>query len=139
AWFSPTYKMLLESWRSLQETLLPVTTSKNNAEFRLEVRGGGSVTMFSLDTEVSETVRGRAFKCVVVDEAALVRELRKVWENTIRPTLADHRGEAWFLSTPRGMNDFKLFFDRGQDPEREDWASWQMPTSSNPHIAPEEI
>jgi hypothetical protein len=37
------------------------------------------------------------------------------------------------------MNDFKAFFDRGQDPEREDWASWQMPTSTNPHIAPEEI
>jgi hypothetical protein len=37
------------------------------------------------------------------------------------------------------MNDFKTFFDRGQDPEHDDWASWRMPTSSNPHIAAEEI
>jgi hypothetical protein len=139
AWFAPNYKTLLEIWRSLQETLAPVTVARNNAEFRLELRGGGSVTMFSLDTEVSETTRGRAFKTVVIDEAALVKQLRTVWENAIRPTLADHRGDAWFLSTPRGMNDFKLFFDRGQDPEREDWASWNMPTSSNPHIAAEEI
>src|SRR5205814_773463 len=29
--------------------------------------------------------------------------------------------------------------DRGQDPEREDWASWQMPTASNPFIDPAEI
>jgi len=139
AWFSPTYKMLLEAWRGLQNVLAPVVTSRNNSEFRLELRGGGSVTMFSLDGEVSDTVRGRAFKCVVIDEAAVVRTLRVVWENSIRATLADFRGDAWFLSTPRGFNDFKLFFDRGQDVEREDWASWQMPTSSNPHIDPAEI
>ena len=30
-------------------------------------------------------------------------------------------------------------FDRGQDPEREDWASWQMPTGANPYIDPAEI
>jgi ribosomal protein L37AE/L43A len=138
-WFAPNYKNLLEAWRALQEVLAPVITSRNNAEYRLETRGGGSITMFSLDSDVSDTVRGRAFKTVVIDEAALVRSLRTVWENGIRPTLADHRGDAWFLSTPRGMNDFKTFYDRGQDPERDDWASWCMPTSTNPHIAPEEI
>ena len=115
AWFAPNYKTLLEAWRSIQETLAPVIVSRNNAEFRLELRGGGSVTMFSLDTEVSETTRGRAFKCVVVDEAALVKNLKATWENAIRATLADHKGDAWFLSTPRGMNDFKAFYDRGQD------------------------
>ena len=139
AWFAPTYKLQMEAWRALQEALAPVITARHNAEMRLEIRGGGSVTGFSLDADVSDTVRGRAFKTVIVDEAALVRSLRTAWENAIRPTLADHRGEAWFTSTPRGMNDFKLFFDRGQDPEREDWASWQMPTSTNPHIAAEEI
>lgn len=139
AWFSPQYKLLMESWRSLQDVLEPVILGRNNAEFRLELRGGGSVTMFSLDSEVSDTVRGRAFKRIVCDESALVKNLRSVWENAIRPCLADQRGDAWFLSTPRGMNDFKLFYDRGQDPEREDWASWQMPTSSNPNIAREEL
>src|SRR5262249_50234821 len=43
------------------------------------------------------------------------------------------------LSTPNGINFFKQLFDRGQDPEREDWVSWQMPTSANPYISPEEI
>ncbi len=139
AWFAPTYKLQQEAWRGIQEILAPVITARSNAEMRLEIRGGGSITGFSLDADVSDTVRGRAFKLVIVDEAALVRELRQAWENAIRPTLADYRGEAFFMSTPRGMNDFKTFFDRGQDPEREDWASWQMPTASNPHIAAEEI
>lgn len=139
AWCAPSYKLQAETWRTLQDTLTPVITGRNNAEFRLEVKGGGSIVMFSLDVDVSDTIRGRAFKTVVIDEAAVVRSLRTIWENAIRPTLADYRGDAWFFSTPRGINNFKAFFDRGQDPEREDWASWQMPTSTNPYIAPEEI
>lgn len=139
AWLAPTYKMQSEAWRAIQDALAPVITGRSNAEFRLELKGGGNITMFSLDGAVADVVRGRAFKTVIVDEAAIVPNLRVIWENAIRPTLADHQGDAWFLSTPRGMNDFKAFYDRGQDPERGDWASWQMPTSTNPHIAPEEI
>jgi phage FluMu gp28-like protein len=37
------------------------------------------------------------------------------------------------------MNDFHRLFSRGQDTERPDWASWQMPTASNPYISPDEI
>src|SRR5258707_1085606 len=46
---------------------------------------------------------------------------------------------AWFLSTPKGMNYFKVLFDLGQDSERDDWASWQKPTVANPFIDPAEI
>jgi hypothetical protein len=53
--------------------------------------------------------------------------------------LTDYQGDAWFLSTPKGMNYFKSLFDRGQDPARGDWASWQMPTAGNPGIDPDEI
>lgn len=139
AWFAPSYKMQLESWRALQDVLAPVITNRSNSEFRLELQGGGSITMFSLDGDVADSVRGRAFKVAVLDEAAVVRDLRSAWEDAIRPCLADYRGDAWFLSTPRGFNCFKDFHDRGQDPEREDWASWRMTTSSNPYIDPAEI
>ncbi len=138
-WFAPTFKLQAEAWRDLQDVLAPVVSGRSNAEFRLEFRGGGSVTMFSLDGDVSNSVRGRALKVAIIDEAALVPQLNAAWQNAIRPTLTDHRGSAWFMSTPRGFNDFKLLFDRGQDPERDDWASWQRPTSGNQHIAPEEI
>jgi len=76
---------------------------------------------------------------VVVDEAAHVKNLQEVWQQVIRPTLTDLKGGAWFLSTPNGMNYFKTLYDRGQDPERDDWASWQMPTSENPYMEPAEI
>jgi hypothetical protein len=37
------------------------------------------------------------------------------------------------------MNYFNVLFDRGQDGERDDWASWQMPTRANPFLDPQEI
>ena len=37
-----------------------------------------------------DTIRGRAYALVVVDEAAQVRELERAWEQVLRPTLTDY-------------------------------------------------
>jgi hypothetical protein len=137
AWFAPNYRLLSDVWRELQATLQPVIVTTNQQERRLELQGGGVIEMWSLDSP--DSGRGRAYAAVVIDEAAMVPNLEQVWQQTIRPMLTDLRGEAWFLSTPKGMNYFKALFDRGQDATREEWASWQMPTSENPYIDPEEI
>ena len=77
---------------------------------------------------------------LVIDEAALVANFEEAWERSVSPMLTDHRGSAWFLSTPRGTaNYFHTLYQRGQDSSKEDWISWRMPTSSNPFISPEEI
>lgn len=69
----------------------------------------------------------------------MVRGLSEAWNGAIRPTLTDYAGEAFFISTPKGMNYFKALFDNGNDPERGDWASWQLPTVANPRIDPAEV
>jgi hypothetical protein len=58
--------------------------------------------------------------------------------NSIRPTLTDYKGDALFLSTPRGRNFFFSLYLKGQqgDPG---WASWKFTTHDNPHIDPDEI
>lgn|SRR5690242_12846787 len=137
AWFAPNYRLLSDVWRILQSMLQPVIVGVNQQERRLELRGGGIIEMWSLDSP--DSGRGRAYAVVVIDEAAMVPNLEQVWQQTIRPMLTDFLGEAWFLSTPKGMNYFKTLFDRGQDPTKGDWMSWQMPTSENPHIEPGEI
>lgn len=137
AWFAPSYKMLADSWREVDNALDAVTTRKSVQEHRLELVGGGSIDMWSLDSP--DIARGRKYKLVVIDEAALVKDFQEAWQQVIRATLTDLQGGAWFLSTPRGMNYFKRLFDLGQDPSRDEWASWQMPTSSNPFIEPLEI
>jgi hypothetical protein len=77
---------------------------------------------------------------VVIDEAAIVPNLEQAWQEGVRPMLADHKGEAWFMSTPKGTASyFYTLFQKGQGMFRGEWRSWRMPTSCNPHIDPTEI
>lgn len=133
AWYSPTYRSLTEVWRTLTDLLAEATERKSEQEHRLELLGGGVVELWSLDDPHAS--RGRANHLVVVNEAASVPRLQEAWEQVIRPTLTDHRGAAWFLSTPRGFNYFKALYDRRDS----DWVSWTYPTAANPHIDPAEI
>lgn len=43
AWFSPTYKLLADSWRELRSRLAPVTQDKSEQEKRFELIGGGVI------------------------------------------------------------------------------------------------
>ena len=136
-WFGPTYKLLEESWRELKRLLGPTVTQKSEQEHRLELYGGGTIECWSMDT--GDPARGRKYRRIVVDEAAMVPNLLDIWNQALRPTLADLSGESWWLSTPRGLNDFYVLYLRGQDDQEQDWQSWQMPTTVNPHISAVEI
>ena len=136
AWFSPTYRMMGEVWRSARRKLKDITADSNASEHRLEIFGGGTIEMWSLENY--EAVRGRKYHLVIVDEAAAVKQLQDAWQAAIRSTLVDYRGSAYFLSTPRGDNFFKTLFDLGQS-DNEEWASWQMPTVTNPFISADEV
>lgn len=135
-WFSPTYKMLSDVWRTARRTLKPVTRHISEQEKRIELLTGGVLDMWSLDT--ADVARGRKYQRIVVDEAAMVRDLEDAWNAVIRPTLTDYEGDAWFLSTPKGRNYYWSLYQRGQRAEGE-WMSWSMPTAANPYINPDEI
>lgn len=137
AWFSPIYKMLAEVWREMRRALLPLTVRVSAQEHRIELRGGGVVDMWSLDTP--DAARGRKYKRAVIDEAAMIPGLQDAIQQVIRPTLTDYKGDLWLLTTPRGMNYVKTMFDFGQDMLKPEFASWQMPTVANPFIDPEEV
>lgn len=65
---------------------------------RAETRAGGRLTAKSADNENSLVGAGLAF--VVVDEWALLPS--RVWYQALAPALADHRGHALLIGTPRG-------------------------------------
>lgn len=133
AYFTPTYKMLDEFWRLLCGTCATVTQAKNASLHRLDLITGGIIDMWSL-TEPN-VARGRRYARAVIDEAAQIGDLLAAWNAVIRPTLADYEGDAWFLSTPHGHNDFETLYGRAGH----DWRAWQRPTSDNPHIATHEV
>lgn len=132
AYYAPTYAMLMEVWRTMTNLLRELIVHKSETEKRIEILGGGVLDFWSLDD--IDSSRGRKYKRVVVDEAAKVRHLKEAWQRTIRPTLTDLKGDAFFLSTPRGKNN-----DFYELCNYEGWGFFQMPTTSNPHIDPLEV
>lgn len=136
-WFAPTYKLLKPAWRQVRRSLAPITHEANATEYRIELTNGGVIDMWTLEDK--DAGRGRKYARVIVDEAGLAAGLEEQWTKNIRATLTDLKGDAWFLSTPKGRNYFWQLYQSGQDPLQENFASWEMPTRTNPWISEQEI
>lgn len=134
-YFAPTYKLLEGTYKEAINILEPIISRKHDNQF-IEIVTGGLIEFWSLDNP--NAGRSRKYKRDVIDEAAFVKNLWEAWTTAIRPTLTDLIGDAWFMSTPRGKNDFYKLYQRGVSGEA-NWVSWQMPTNTNPYINLNEI
>lgn len=134
-YFCPTYKLLDGTYQECLFSLDPIVKRKNEHQF-IELITGGRIDFWSLENELAG--RSRKYKRVVIDEASFTKYLEKRWNESIRPTLTEYKGDGWFMSTPRGKNGFFKFFMRAKQGDK-NWMSWQMPTLKNPYIDPEEI
>lgn len=134
-WFAPTYRMLMDNWRVLCHAMSAITSRISEAEHRIELINGGIVEAWSLDSP--EPGRGKHYQHVVINEAAMVKDLAGIWSMIIRPTLADLKGSADIASTPKGLNGFyRLWSAADRD---EDWSRFRYPTDANPYIPRNEI
>jgi PBSX family phage terminase large subunit len=140
AYIAPTYQQARDIlWRDLKRILAPVTTDCN--ESRLEIAAktidGGTGFVVLRGWESIETLRGQRFDFLVPDEVAMYRNFWMHWQEVLRPTLTDTRGEALFLSTPKGYNHFyDLYQLEKTDP---DFKSFHFTTLDNPHIPSDEV
>jgi hypothetical protein len=134
AYITPTYLLAKSFFLELDKDL-PPTVKRNASDLTIEMNNG---LMRFFTGERLDNLRGLKFHLVIVDEASYIADLESGWVNSIRPTLTDYKGDALFLSTPRGRNFFFSLYLKGQqgDPG---WASWKFTTHDNPHIDPEEI
>lgn len=122
-------------WKEAIEFFAPVLAQAHVSDGVLEFRNGARMEWFGLHRDVN--IRGNKYHRFILDECAFAPNLEGAWIQVVRPTLTDYRGDAYFMSTPDGFNYFKTLFDRAQVSSK--WKSFQMPTSSNPFIAADEI
>lgn len=140
AYIAPTYQSARDiAWNELKRITLPVQVSVN--ESRLEVRitnkSGGESFIALRGWESIETLRGQAFDFIVLDEVAHYRNFWEHWQEVIRPTLTDRKGEALFISTPKGFNHFYDLYNL--ESKDKDFKSFHFSTYDNPHIPREEV
>lgn len=134
-WF-PTYKDLSEVWKDLKKTFGPVISRQNEQLKQIELITGGLIDFWSM--EEPDSGQGRKYHRAIIDESAKAPKLYQAWENTIRPTLTDYRGDAFILSRPKGKNNgFYLIEEKHR--QFDNWAFFHFTTYDNPHIAKEEI
>lgn len=140
AYIAPTYQQARDiAWQELKRVCLPAINKVN--ESRLEIilnttKGGNSVISLR-GWESIETLRGQKFDFIVVDEIASMRNWNQNWEEVIRPTLTDVRGEALFISTPKGFNHFYDLYN--QQTKDSDYKSFHFTSYDNSHIPKDEL
>jgi hypothetical protein len=95
--------------------------SPNESKLRIELTNGSIIVVkggFKPDN-----LRGSGVDFVVLDEAADLKA--GAWNKSLRPALADRKGRALFLGTPKGRNHLFNYFEFEQtDPD--EWASFQF-------------
>jgi hypothetical protein len=136
-WFAPTYKYLADPMRDIERALAPVTARMDRVEKRLELVTHGVIDFWSL--EDVDAGRGRDYDLIVVDEAGFVPNLLEWWRNAARPTLADRKGSALFLGTPKGTGDFHRLFTEAEGDTTGTMRAFRIGTRQNPHIDPDEV
>lgn len=138
AYMTPTYQLSKVFYDTMISELPPnVVASSNKSDLTIRLITGGSISFFT--GEKPDAMRGRKFHLVIIDEAAYLKDLKDAWNNAIRPTLTDYKGDAIFISTPRGKDFFNALYDRGQNKEQSDWESFRFTSYDNPYIDPAEI
>ena len=146
-WF-PTYKDLSEVWKDLKRLYKPVTSSvndhvqyniisrKDETLKQIELITGGLIDCWSMDNP--DSGQGRKYHRAIIDEAAKADNLYTSWENTIRPTLTDYKGDAFIMSRPKGKNN-PFYKMEEKHREFDNWAFFHFTTYANPHIDPSEV
>ncbi|NCU42657.1 MAG: hypothetical protein EOM19_08200, partial [Candidatus Moranbacteria bacterium] len=138
AYIAPTYQQARDiAWQMLINELKPIITKLNESRLELEVNNlkKGTSLIQLRGWESIETLRGQAFDFLVIDEVAMMRNFWINWEEVIRPTLTDRKGQVMFISTPKGFNHFYDLYSK----EGEDYKSFHFTSYDNPHIPAEEI
>lgn len=105
----------------------------NESELRADLPNGARIRLYGADNP--DRLRGLYLDGVVLDEFADMRS--SVWGEVIRPMLADRKGWAVFIGTPKGHNEF---YQCWQDAQMDDaWFKMMLKASNSGLIEPEEL
>lgn len=131
-WYiAPTYGQAEDiMWQMLLEIAGDLITKKWKNKLTVELINGQQITLKGADKP--DTLVGSGLWHVVLDEFADMKP--EVWEQSIRPALADHKGSAIFIGTPEGLNHFYEVWLQGKQAEFSEWESFQFNTLDNPII-----
>jgi len=116
AYVAPTYKQSKNiAWDLLKEYARKVDgVVFNESELRADFKNGSRITLYGADNP--DSLRGMALWGVVFDEYS--QQPSNIFTEIIRPALADHKGYAIWIGTPKGRNDFHTMYNRAVENDK---------------------
>jgi len=126
----------LIAWKLLKEKLLDLRWAKkiNESELSILLRNNSIISLKG--SENIDALRGVSLSYVVIDEAAECDP--ELFQTVVRPALADQRGGALFISTPKGKGNWTYdLYNMAES--NNDWRSYTITTAQAGFVDPEEI
>ena len=126
-------------WEMLKKELRPaiIDTNESRLEVKVKTRSGGQSLIILRGWESIENLRGQAFDFLILDEVAQMRNFWSNWQEVLRPTLTDRKGQVLFASTPKGFN---FFYDLcNQELTDKTFKSFHFTSYDNPYLPQDEI
>ena len=122
-------------WQTLLELAHPVVTNAHINNLQIKLVNGATISLKGADRP--ETMRGVSLKFLVMDEYADMKP--EVFEQILRPALADQKGAALFIGTPMGRNHFYDLYKYAELEDDESYTAWHFTSYDNELLDPEEI
>ena len=122
-------------WQTLLELAHPVVTSSHINNLQIKLINGATISLKGADRP--ETMRGVSLKFLVMDEYADMKP--EVFEQILRPALADQKGSALFIGTPMGRNHFYDLYKYAKLGDDASYESWHFTSYDNELLDPKEI
>lgn len=122
-------------WGVLTELAHPIIAGSHVNNMQIKLINGATISLKGADRP--DTMRGVSLKFLVMDEYADMKP--SVWEEVLRPALADQKGHALFIGTPKGRNHFYELYKYAELENDATYRAWHFTSYDNPLLDPEEI
>ena len=122
-------------WGVLLDLAHPIISGSHVNNMQIKLINGATISLKGADRP--DTMRGVSLKFLVMDEYADMKP--SVWEEVLRPALADQKGSALFIGTPKGRNHFYELYKYAELENDPTYRGWHFTSYDNPLLDPEEI
>lgn len=135
AYIAPYYSQAKQvAWDYLKRMVAPLGAEARESELAVILPdNGATIRLFGADNP--DALRGIYLDGVVLDEYADTKP--SLWGAVIRPLLADRRGWAVFIGTPKGRNAFYEIVDQARN--NADWFDLTLKASESGLLHSEEL
>lgn len=122
-------------WSLLLDLAHPVIKGSHVNNMQITLINGATISLKGADRP--DTMRGVSLKFLVLDEYADMKA--SVFEEILRPALADQKGSCLFIGTPKGRNHFYELYKYAELSDDETYEAWHFTSYNNETLDPEEI